>query len=279
MKVLSPAKVNLHLEVLERRADGYHEVQTLMMKVDLFDEMEVHPGGQGVRVIAEGEAIPEEPENLACRAARFFCREAGIPENIEIRLRKNIPVAAGLGGGSGNAAAVLRALNGLYPKRLDQKSLLLLGSRLGADVPFFLFQKSVLARGKGDHLTAIRMPDGLGFLLLVPPFRISTPWAYEAYDQMTGGKRKDGTPLKDSYPTLRDLLPVLKNDLEIPALSRYPEIGRRKEELLRLGARGALMSGSGPVVFGLFASKGEAEETGERFILPKGWKSIAAQGI
>jgi len=279
MKVLSPAKVNLHLEVLERRADGYHEIQSLMMRIDLFDEIEIRPGGQGVRLMAEGEAIPGGPENLACRAAQLFCRETGVPENFEVRLRKNIPVAAGLGGGSGNAAAVLLALNDLYPKRLQRNSLLDLGSRLGADVPFFLLQKSALARGKGERLTAAKMPEGLGFLLLVPPFRISTPWAYDAFDQMTGGKEKGGTHLQESYPTLGDLLPVLKNDLEIPALSRYPEIGRKKEELLRLGARGALMSGSGPVVFGLFASKREAEETGRCFILPEGWKSIPAQGI
>jgi len=279
MKVLSPAKVNLHLEVLERRADGYHEIQSLMMRIDLFDEIEIRPGGQGVRLMAEGEAIPGGPENLACRAAQLFCRETGVPENFEVRLRKNIPVAAGLGGGSGNAAAVLLALNDLYPKRLQRNSLLDLGSRLGADVPFFLLQKSALARGKGERLTAAKMPEGLGFLLLVPPFRISTPWAYDAFDQMTGGKEKGGTHLQESYPTLGDLLPVLKNDLEIPALSRYPEIGRKKEELLRLGARGALMSGSGPVVFGLFASKREAEETGRRFILPEGWKSVIAQGI
>ena len=117
MKVLSPAKVNLHLEVLERRADGYHEIQSLMMRIDLFDEIEIRPGGQGVRLMAEGEAIPGGPENLACRAAQLFCRETGVPENFEVRLRKNIPVAAGLGGGSGNAAAVLLALNDLYPNR------------------------------------------------------------------------------------------------------------------------------------------------------------------
>jgi len=279
MKVLSPAKVNLHLEVLGRRADGYHEVQSLMMRIDLFDEMEIQPGGQGVRLIAEGEVIPAGPENLASRAAQLFCREAGVPADLEVRLKKNIPVAAGLGGGSGNAAAVLLALKDLYPNRLDQASLLGLGSRLGADVPFFLFQKSALARGRGDRLTAAKIPEGLGFLLLVPPFRISTPWAYETFDQITGGKTKGGTHLEESYPTLRDLLPALKNDLEIPALSRYPEIGRRKEELLRLGASGALMSGSGPIVFGLFASKGEAEETGKRSILPEGWKSITAQGL
>jgi 4-diphosphocytidyl-2-C-methyl-D-erythritol kinase len=279
MKVFSPAKVNLHLEVLEKRADGYHEIQSLMTRIDLFDEIEIHPGGQGVRLVAEGEMVPGGPENLACRAAQLFCRETGVPGNFEVRLKKNIPVAAGLGGGSGNAAAVLLSLNDLCSKRLEWSSLLDLGSRLGADVPFFLFQKSALARGKGDRLTAAQIPEGLGFLLLVPPFRVSTPWAYDAFDQMTGGKTKGGTLLEESYPTLSVLLPVLKNDLEIPALSRYPEIGRKKEELLRRGAKGALMSGSGPVVFGLFASKREAEETGRRFILPEGWKSIIAQGI
>jgi 4-diphosphocytidyl-2-C-methyl-D-erythritol kinase len=279
MKVLSPAKVNLHLEVLERRADGYHEVQTLMMRIDLFDVMEIHPGGQGIRLIAEGEATPGGVENLACRAAQLFCRQAGIPGNFEVRLRKNIPVAAGLGGGSGNAAAVLLALSELYPKELDQEWLPTLGSRLGADVPFFLFQKPALARGKGDRLEAAKMPKGLGFLLLIPPFRISTPWAYEAFDQMTGGKKKARTHLKNSYPTLRDLLGVLKNDLEIPALSRYPEIGRKKEELLRLGASGALMSGSGPVVFGLFPSKEEAGEVLKRLVLPQGWRAEICCGI
>jgi 4-diphosphocytidyl-2-C-methyl-D-erythritol kinase len=279
MKVLSPAKVNLHLEVLEKRADGYHEIQSLMTRIDLFDEIEIHPGGQGIRLVAEGEMVPGGPENLACRATELFCRETEVPGNFEVRLKKNIPVAAGLGGGSGNAAAVLLSLNELYTKRLEWRSLLDLGSRLGADVPFFLFQKSALARGKGDRLTAAKIPEGLGFLLLVPPFRVSTPWAYDAFDQITGGKTKGGTLLGESYPTLSALLPVLKNDLEIPALSRYPEIGRKKEELLRLGAKGALMSGSGPVVFGLFASKGEAEEAGKRFILAEGWKSIPAQGI
>lgn len=279
MKVLSPAKVNLHLEVLERRPDGYHEIQSLMMRIDLFDEIEIHPGGQGVRLMAEGETVPGGPENLACRAAQLFCRETGVPGNFEVRLTKNIPVAAGLGGGSGNAAAVLLALNGLYPKRLEWNSLLDLGSRLGADVPFFLFQKSALARGKGDRLTAAKMPEGLGFLLLVPPFRVSTPWAYETFDQMTGGKTKGRTLLEQSYPTLGDLLPVLKNDLEIPALSRYPEIGRKKEELLRLGAKGALMSGSGPVTFGLFPSKEEAEMASKKLDLPEGWKFIIARGI
>ena len=279
MRTFTPAKINLHLEVLEKRPDGYHEIQSLMQRVDLSDEVEVRAGGDGIRLVAEGETIPGGMDNLACRAAELFCRQTGVAGNLEIRVRKRIPVAAGMGGGSGNAAAVLAALNDLFRIGLDRDSLMEMGARLGSDVPFFLFPKPALARGRGEKLSAVRLPEHLGFLLLVPPFRISTPWSYEAFDQLTGGKKKAGTCLRDSYPTLADLLPVLKNDLEIPALSRYPEIGRMKEEVLRQGAKGALMSGSGPVTFGLFPSKREAEESARRFKLPEGWQCIVAQGI
>jgi 4-diphosphocytidyl-2-C-methyl-D-erythritol kinase len=279
MRFLSPAKINLHLEVLEKRPDGYHEVQTLLKRVDLSDEMEVHPGGQGIRLILEGEAVPPGMENLACRAASIFCRETGIPEDLEIRIRKRIPAAAGLGGGSSNAASVLAALNDLFRTGLDADALMGLGAKLGADIPFFIFQRPALAKGKGERLTAVSMPEGLGFLLLVPPFRISTPWSYEAFDRLTGGERKAGTPLRDSYSTLADLLEVLKNDLEIPALSRYPDIGRMKEALLRQGARGALMSGSGPVTFGIFTSREKAEETRRKLVLPRDWKAEVCCGI
>jgi 4-diphosphocytidyl-2-C-methyl-D-erythritol kinase len=279
MRIFSPAKVNLHLEVLEKRPDGYHQIQSLMQRVDLSDEVEVHAGGEGIRLTAEGETIPEGMENLACRAAELFCRRTGVAESLEIRIRKQIPVAAGLGGGSSNAAAVLAALNDLFRIGLDPESLMEMGARLGSDVPFFLFPTSALARGRGEKLSAVGLPERLGFLLLVPPFRISTPWSYETFDRLTGGKKKEGTRLRDSYSDLADLLPVLKNDLEIPALSRYPEIGRMKEGLLREGAKGALMSGSGPVTFGLFPSKREAEETARRLKPPEGWQSIVAESI
>ena len=279
MRIFSPAKVNLHLEVLEKRPDGYHEIQSLMQRVDLSDEVEVREGGEGIRLVAEGEAIPGGMDNLACRAAEMFCRRTGVTGNLEIQIRKRIPVAAGLGGGSSNAAAVLVALNDLFRIGLDPESLMEMGARLGSDVPFFLFRKPALARGRGEKLSAVGLPERLGFFLLVPPFRISTPWSYETFDRLTGGKKKEGAQLRDSYPALADLLPALKNDLEIPALSRYPEIGRMKEGLVWQGAKGALMSGSGPVIFGLFPSKREADETARRLKPPEGWQSIVAESI
>ncbi len=278
MKVLSPAKVNLHLEVLEKRPDGYHEIQTLMQRVDLYDQIEIREGGAGIRLVTEGEAIPEGMDNLAGRAARLLCQEIGIEGNLEIRIRKRIPVGAGLGGGSGNAATTLTALNALLHAGLDEKFLMILGARLGADVPFFIFQKPALARGKGEILTPVELPAQLCFLMLVPPFQISTVWAYETYDRMAG-KKKEATPIQDSYPDVVDLLPVLKNDLELPAFTRYPEIGRMKEELLQKGARGALMSGSGSVVFGLFVNPEEARQTEQNLMLPPGWKTVIARGI
>lgn len=278
MKLLSPAKVNLHLEVLEKRPDGYHEIQTLMHRVDLCDRIEIEEGGEGICLVTEGEAIPEGVNNLACKAAQVFCRDVGIQRNFRIRIQKRIPVGAGLGGGSGNAATTLLALNELTQAGLKREFLMALGARLGADVPFFIFQEPALARGKGEVLTPVNLPVPLWFLMLVPPFQISTAWAYDAYDRLAG-KKKKATPLQDSYGSLAALGPVLRNDLEIPAFSQYPELARMKEELLRRGARGALMSGSGSVVFGLFPRKDEAWEAEKELELPIGWKTIIARGI
>ena len=278
MEFLSPAKVNLHLEVLEKRPDGYHEIQTLMHRIDLYDQMEIQEGGKGIRLVTDSEGIPGGMDNLACRAARVFCQEAGIQGNFEIRIRKRIPVGAGLGGGSGNAATTLLALNDLLQIGLDQKVLMALGARVGSDVPFFIFEKPALARGKGEILTPVEFPAQLWFLMLVPPFQISTAWAYETYDRLAG-ENKGATPIQDSYREIIDLLPILRNDLEVPALSRYPEIGRMKGELFRGGAKGALMSGSGPVVFGLFVGPEEARRAEQAITPAPGWKTAIARGI
>jgi 4-diphosphocytidyl-2-C-methyl-D-erythritol kinase len=278
MKFLSPAKVNLHLEVLGKRPDGYHEIQTLMHRVGLFDEVEISLGGRGIRLVSEGEEVPAGAENLVCRAAQILFEEFGIPGDLQIRLQKRIPVAAGLGGGSSNAATVLRGLNDLLQAGAEEERLMGLGAKIGADVPFFIFQKPALARGMGERLVAVQLPTPLWFLLLVPPFRISTAWAYEFYDRLEK-KKEDPIRLKDSYPDLAVLLPVLKNDLELAAFSQHPQMAQMKEELLARGAPGALMSGSGPVIFGLFPGKEEAEKTERAIPLPAGWKTVITQGI
>jgi 4-diphosphocytidyl-2-C-methyl-D-erythritol kinase len=173
---------------------------------------------------------------------------------------------------------VLRGLNDLLQAGGKEERLMGLGAKIGADVPFFIFQKPALARGMGERLVAVQFLTPLWFLLLVPPFRISTAWAYEFYDRLAK-KKADPIVLKDSYPDLAALLPVLKNDLELAAFFKHPQISHMKEELLARGASGALMSGSGPVIFGLFPRKEEAEKTGREIPLPAGWKTVITQGI
>jgi len=278
MKLRSPAKVNLYLEVLGKRPDGYHEIQTLMQRVHLSDEVGISLGGQGIQLVSKGEEVPEGMENLACRAAQIFCREFGTPGDLRIRLKKRIPVAAGLGGGSSNAATVLMGLNDLLQAGGDEERLMALGAKIGADVPFFVFQKPALACGIGEELTAVHLPKPLWFLMLVPPFRISTAWAYQAYDRLPD-KKKEPLRIKNSYTDLADLLPVLKNDLESAVFPQHPQIADMKEELLARGARGALMSGSGPVIFGLFPTRKEAARTEKAVALPAGWKTVITRGI
>ena len=278
LRLLSPAKVNLHLEVLGRRGDGYHEIQTLMQRIALFDEIEIRVGGQGIRLIAEGETIPAGSDNLLIRAAQSFCEKGKIKGGIEIRIQKRIPVGAGLGGGSSNAATVLMSLNDQFQTGWDQERLMFEGAKLGADVPFFIFQKPALARGIGEKLSPVRLPEAVWYCLIIPPFRIATVWAYAAYDQL---EKAEPFPMAipDAFAAVEDLTPVLINDLELPALSRYPQIGVMKERMNALGAKGVLMSGSGPVIFGLFSSREEAERVQKTLPLPEGWRTVVTQGL
>jgi 4-diphosphocytidyl-2-C-methyl-D-erythritol kinase len=278
MKLLSPAKVNLNLEVRQKRPDGYHEIQTLMHRIDLADELEIDQRREGIFLELDGEETPPGEENLAFRAARIFFQETKIAAGVQIRLRKKIPVAAGLGGGSSNAATVFMGLKELFQSELDEAQLMGWGAKIGADIPFFIFKKPAWAEGKGEKLKPAEIPTGLCFLLLVPPFRISTAWAYAAYDQLEVDKTRPFL-VQNSYTDFAALLPILHNDLEQASIGRFPEIEEMKKQLRIFGAQGALMSGSGPVVFGLFREPGEMKKAGRNLSLPRGWKAISARGI
>ncbi|MBP1715822.1 MAG: ispE [Deltaproteobacteria bacterium] len=278
MKFLSPAKINLNLEVRQRRPDGYHEIQTLMRRIDLADEIEMDREGEGVSLSVEGEETPSGRENLAYRAAHFFFRETKIAGGVRIRLRKRIPVAAGLGGGSSNAATVLMGLRELFQAQIEDRLLMDWGAGIGADVPFFIFKKPAWAGGKGEKLRAAELPADLWFLLLVPPFRISTAWAYAAYDRLEADKPGPFLAQR-SFKNIGELPPFMHNDLERSSVGRYPELGEMKEKLREQGAAGALMSGSGPVVFGLFGDADTMKRAEERLSRPAGWRAIPAKGI
>ncbi len=261
IKVLAPAKVNLYLRIVGRRPDGYHLLDSLMVPVDLCDEVviEASSGQLEIVVTCDDLTIPSDETNLAYKAAALLCEETSTQSKISIYLRKRIPAGAGLGGGSSNAAAVLKSLNALLSLRLSEDRLCNIGARLGADVPFFIPCRSAKVAGIGEVLTSIPPLPFRWLVIIVPPFGVSTPWAYRRFDELPPMKNP---PTHGSSQWSSDRWPLpefLVNDLERAVLPAYPQIGRIKDHLLRLGAEGALMSGSGSAVFAVFQSRAMAE--------------------
>jgi 4-diphosphocytidyl-2-C-methyl-D-erythritol kinase len=258
----SPAKINLHLRVLRRREDGYHDIATLMQRISLYDEMIFSPIERGIVVNCPDSSLPENEDNIAYRAARTFFTHASCPSGIHITIKKKIPLAAGLGGGSSNAAITLMTLNEMLDFHFTKEDLMTMGSTLGADVPFFIFEKTAWATGIGDHLQSVENIPALWYILINPRFEISTKMVYENLNfRLTKRALKYTCP---NLYTVDDLVKGLYNDLERVAFNLYPILQDLKDQLLRHGARGVLMSGSGPTVFGIFLeeeSAAIAEET------------------
>jgi len=257
MKILSPAKINLFLQVTGKRPDGYHGLFTLMCCVDLCDTIVLQFGLKNIRIESSNSQIPLDDTNLAHRAAAVFFKALNVNDGLKIFIDKSIPVAAGLGGGSSNAASVLKGLNQHYGYPFSRNELMSMGLGLGADVPFFLFGKPALASGIGEKLEPY--PGSLPFHIVVvyPGFEVSTG---EVFQNLNLGLTKCEKNFKELFSIKIDFDPGLHlcNDLEIVTASEYPEIASIKEQLLIRGAMGALMSGSGPTVFGLFSDSGTA---------------------
>jgi 4-diphosphocytidyl-2-C-methyl-D-erythritol kinase len=267
MKILSPAKINLFLRVCGKRPDGYHEVFSLMCCVTLFDELTLQIGrGKTIEIHCSHPDVPSDDTNLAYRAASLFKTKLDSARGVNIHLYKNIPVAAGLGGGSSNAASVLLALNTFFDRPFSREQLMELGLTLGADVPFFIFQKPAIATGIGEKLTAFEGALPYHILLLNQRFNVSTA---ETYQNLNFGLTNDQKkPTSNSLKLNRfDPAHHLTNDLERVTVAKYPEIGLAKEKLLDLGAIGALMSGSGPTVFGLFDNAETAKSARQRLMM------------
>ncbi|WP_417914915.1 4-(cytidine 5'-diphospho)-2-C-methyl-D-erythritol kinase [Candidatus Electronema sp. JM] len=269
----APAKINLYLKILGRRPDGYHELDTLMQKIALYDELELSlPDTPGIQLICQHADLPEDEGNIVFRAARLFLEQTGKADfGVRIVLRKRIPLAAGLGGGSSDAAAVLRGLNQLTGAGCTTEELAVMGLRLGADVPFFVQEHpAAWAGGIGERLEPAEPLRGCTVLLVNPGIAVSTKWAYETFSQTAGrialtaaGKKfnlsnfsnESGLPLRRRAFLPSDLL----NDLERVTAEKHRVIGRLKARLLAAGAAGAMMSGSGSTVFGLFIAGTEAQ--------------------
>ncbi len=255
--VAAPAKINLFLRVLGRRPDGYHEIETLMQKVELADRVHIRLRKAGICLVCPGVDLPCDEGNLVYRAARDFLLALGSEQGVDLRLEKQIPVAAGLGGGSSDAAAVLTGMNTLLAAGFSEERLREIGKTLGADVPFFVSEHAAAwATGIGDILQPAAIMDDCWIVLANPGFAVSTKWVYENFALTTRGNpyklgrvsRHGGSVLPERGADAGQLF----NDLESVTLPRHPEVGAMKEELLAGGAVAAMMSGSGPTVFGIF---------------------------
>ena len=257
-RINAPAKVNLSLCITGRRDDGYHTLVTRMQKLDLCDLLELDLTDRNdIEISCDSIEIPADRTNLAVKAAlKFFDRfNKSSGSGLRISLKKNIPVAAGLGGGSSDAAAVLKGLNEMLGEPLSEDELFDVGRQLGADVPFFISDHAaVIATGIGDKLEKIASVDNYHFILVNPGFSVNTKWVYENY-RLT--KKNKKFKLCGSQNNVVEPFTVneLYNDLEQVTGSHYPVIGQIKDSLLEEGAAGALMSGSGPTVFGMFTNR------------------------
>jgi 4-diphosphocytidyl-2-C-methyl-D-erythritol kinase len=258
-RIMAPAKINVRLKVTGRRPDGYHDLVSIMIPVDIFDVLDLAlPFDGRIKLSCKGRDLPEDDGNLAYRAARDFMSLAGINDGVSIVLSKNIPVAAGLGGGSSDAAAVLIALNNIYSGLLSEQELHGLALRLGADVPFFLKGVPSLATGVGEILEPLENWPDAWYVIITPPIHVSTSWVYGnlKLGLTTGEYDYIVKILKNGTFTISMLL---ENDLETVTAASFPIINTLKKLLVDAGAEGAIMSGSGPSVFGVFASREKAE--------------------
>ncbi|HXR04845.1 MAG TPA: 4-(cytidine 5'-diphospho)-2-C-methyl-D-erythritol kinase [Verrucomicrobiae bacterium] len=269
----SPGKVNLLLNILGKRPDGFHELETVMHPVNLFDEIQCERGGRGIQLTCNEPALPVDSQNLVYRAAEAFLKLHNPRDGVRLHLEKRIPLAAGLGGGSGNAAATLLALNELFDRPLATAKLNELASALGSDVPFFLQNRPALATGRGERIQPLDFFPALrgkAFLLIHPGFGIATAWAYQSlarFPAALNGRRGRAERLVALLQAgdLRAASGEFYNSLEAPALEKYPVLGLFQEFLRANGAPAALMSGSGSTTFAIVENVVAGETLAEKF--------------
>ncbi len=265
----APAKVNYRLDVIARRPDGYHDLRMIMQRVNLCDQVTIRLCDvPGITVRCGRQGVPDGEGNIAWKAARALLDLSQASYGIAVEIQKNIPVAAGLGGGSSDCAAVLLGLNELLGLGLSREQLMEIGLKLGADVPFFVFEQTALAEGVGEKLTPLAGLPAAWVVLVNPNVPVSTAWVYKNL-QLTQRERLATIP--DSFEDVASLCAILSNDLESVTIPAFPVISRIKEMLVDAGAGCSLMSGSGPTVFGLFDDEAAARKAGEQLTAQNEW--------
>lgn len=261
------AKINLGLDVVRKREDGYHEVRMIMQTIKLYDQIEIHRTDKpGIKVRTNLQYLPVNENNLAYKAAQLLMEEFAVKKGVSIQLRKVIPVAAGMAGGSSDAAAVLVGINRMFGLGLTKQELMERGVEIGADVPYCVMRGTALAEGIGERLTRLDPMPKCYVLIAKPGIHVSTKFVYTNLkaDELESHPDIDGqiTALHDG--DLHRMAALMGNVLETVTIPAYPVIGRIKEQMLEYGAIGAMMSGSGPTVFGLFEDKEQAKAAYEK---------------
>ena len=268
MILYAPAKINFGLWIGSRRDDGYHQISTIFVPISLYDTIHVELSeDHKITFECSDPALPAGSYNLCWKAAELFFREICVKSGVYIKLEKAIPVEAGLGGGSSDAAAVLSCLSQLHPGMITNEKLISLAAQLGADVPFFLLQRTCAASGIGETLKPVDFPWKCSILLVIPSYSISTADAYAAFDRQL----KD-TPLSVDYAevlssldSLKDARETVRNDFEAVLFPHYSDLETIKGELYETGADYASLTGSGSAVYGMFEKENDARKAESRF--------------
>jgi 4-diphosphocytidyl-2-C-methyl-D-erythritol kinase len=285
LTVFSPAKINLYLRILGKRTDGYHELETVMLPLDFGDQIALQSRKTGITLACDDPRLPTDKSNLVLRATRVVAEAFAIEKGVKIGLKKRTPLAAGLGGGSSNAAATLLGLNRLWKLNAPSKRLHALAASLGSDINFFMAGGAALCRGRGEKIKPIPCKLSAAVLLVNPGFGISTKWAYESWAKAAAESRLTAPPPEVSLllralaeDDLSGVSRCLFNSLEAPSIRKFPVLELIKDAMRDDGAAGALMSGSGATVFGLFPdvkqAKVSARKIREQFG-PSMWTQVA----
>ena len=266
LSLKSHAKVNLFLEVLWKRDDGYHEIESLIQEISLCDDILLKDRLRGITILCPNKKIyiPSNHNNLAHKAAKLLMTKFSIKKGVSITIEKKIPVGAGLGGGSSNAASVLKGLNQLWNIGLKNEQLQELGAEIGSDVPFFINGGTALVKGRGVKIHTWFNAPKIWFVLAIPNISVSTKWAYGRLDRKLTRNINSAKLQESKKLQFKDIVDKLFNRLEGVVLKEYPLIEVVKEKMMACGASGALMSGTGSAIFGIVSSKDKACKIAEK---------------
>lgn len=266
MRAKAYAKINLSLDIIGKREDGYHLLEMVMQTIDLYDEITIEKQEQGITIGCNKGYVPRDERNLAYKAAKLFMEKYNISQGVNIYIKKNIPVSAGLAGGSTDGAAVLKIMNKMFNINVDDDELMKLGLQLGADVPYCIKGGTALCEGIGEKITELKRFKDKIIVIVKPPFGISTRSVYEAFDleKVRNHPNTDELIKAIEQDDLKLVVKNMKNLLENVTLRKHKILINIKEEMRRLGAIGTMMSGSGPTIFAFFEDMQKAQKCFEK---------------